>query len=258
MAQRQVGQDHVTGVRGRVVEAAAIDDDVAGELDVGVGEHGALGWTGGARRVDERHDVARLGPLGDAVEGARIRLAMCVTAREELLPAHELGVVDRGDATWLEVDDVLECRALGLDEECLVDLLLVLGDEDARAGVGEQVGDLGCRISGVETDSDAAHGVGAQVREEPFGSVLGVNRDAVSRLDAQRKEPVADKGHLVRVVGPGDVTPDAQPLGAHRDPVGGDLGAALHGSDERPRARDGLCHRGHRVSLPASLSSSPR
>ena len=132
MAEREVGQDDVTRVGWRVIEATTVDDDIARELHVGVGEHRALGRSGRPGGVDQGDDVAWLRLLRDPVESAGIGFAMCVATGEELLPAHQLGMIDGGDAARLEVDDALESGALPLDEEGLVDLLLVLGDEDAR------------------------------------------------------------------------------------------------------------------------------
>ena len=131
VAEREVGQDDVAGIGRWVVETTAIHDDTAGELHVGVREHGPLGGTRGARGVDQRDDVGRLGLAGQVLQGPRIRLAMGSTSIDEVLPAHQFGVVDRGDAPRIEVDDVLERGALGFHEQCLVDLLLVLSDEDA-------------------------------------------------------------------------------------------------------------------------------
>ena len=132
VAEREVGEDDVTRVGWRVIQATTVDDDVARELHVGIGEHRALGRTGRPRGVDQRDDVTGLRLIRDPVEGSGIGFAMGVAPGEELLPAHELGMVDGRDAAGLEVDDALESGALRLDEEGLVDLLLVLGDEDAR------------------------------------------------------------------------------------------------------------------------------
>ena len=63
VAQREIGEDEVVGTRALSVGHASgfVDDLLHRKRSVCVGEHGALRRTGGARGVDERHDVVGSG-----------------------------------------------------------------------------------------------------------------------------------------------------------------------------------------------------
>ena len=205
----------------RVGERALLDQDLDRELDVGDREHRALGRPGRARGVDQRGQV--VGPLARraprrARRGAA-RGASRPSSRKSAQDEQLLVVVAVPDAARLEVDDALQVRALVEDRERLVDLLLVLGDEDLGAGVAEQVADLGGRVGRVDADRRGPHGERAHVGDQPLGPVLGVDRDPVAGLDAERQERVPGELDLVPVLRPGPLPPDAEVLVAQRDRV---------------------------------------
>nr|BFE81209.1 hypothetical protein GCM10020093_038100 [Planobispora longispora] len=157
---------------------------------------------------------------------------------QQRVPGHEPGVVVApADAARLHVDDPLQVRAVLGDLQRLVHLLLVLGDEDLRPGVGEQVGDLGRRVGGIEADRDAAHRDDAEVGVEPLAPVLGVHGHPVAGLDAEREQGVRDELDVLPVVGPGDLLPDAEVLLPHGDPAGRGPGPVADPGDDGRGAR---------------------
>ena len=99
----------------------------------------------------------------------------------------------------------------------LVELLLILGEVDARPAVTEQVLDLRRRIGRIEADRDAAHGDRGEIEDHPFRTILGLDRYPITGLDAERQE--REGGFLDRAPGrlPRELVPDPEVLVAHRD-----------------------------------------
>ncbi len=103
-----------------------------------VGEHDPLWFAGGARGVDDGHEIAGLDAGGAVPERGFVVAA--VAALEEIVENVHAFV---GGA--LDLDQVLERAALLLDGEELGHLLGVFGDHDLGAGVLDLIGDLfGC------------------------------------------------------------------------------------------------------------------
>src|SRR5690606_4886726 len=69
--------------------------------------------------------------------------------------------------------------------------------------------------------------------EQPLGPVLGVDRDAIARLDAQLEQAEADARGLAGVVLPRPLGPAAEPLVAERDVVGSRGGVLEEEAGER-------------------------
>ena len=107
---------------------------------------------------------------------------------EEVLPGHKSLIAVGADATGLRIDDVPEvCEGRAVDGEHAVDLLLVLGEVHLCPTVGEQVLHLGRGIGRVEADGDTADRHRCEVQDEPLGTVLRLDRDAVTGFDAERQ-----------------------------------------------------------------------
>jgi hypothetical protein len=158
-------------------------------------------------------------------------------AVEEVVPAEQFRVVVVAHATRFEVDDPLEVGAVGLDVEGLVDLLLVLGEQHPGARVAQQVAHLRRRVGRVQPDGDPPDRDRADVAEQPLRTVLGVDRDAVTRLDPERDQRVGHELHVGPVVRPGEVLPDAVALLAHAHPARIALGVLADHRGDRPQAR---------------------
>src|SRR5207253_4568248 len=101
-----------------------------------------------------------------------------------------------------------ELRTAGADLEDLVELLLVFGEEEARAAVVDDVLHLRRRIGRVDAVGDRADRQGTQVGVEPLRTVLGGDGDDVLRPEAEGDEPQADVPGLLAVLAPADGAPD--------------------------------------------------
>ena len=99
---------------------------------------------------------------------------------------------------------MIVARATRVHGQHLVHLLLVLGEVDGGAGVGQQVLDLGGGVGRVEPDGDAADGDGGQVEQHPLGAVLGLDRHPVTGVDPEGEQPVGGVEHEVPRRVPGD------------------------------------------------------
>ncbi len=212
------------------------DDHVHREGGVGVGQHGALRGPGRARRVDQRHHVARLGGSHAPLDLTGLLGPMATAELEEVVPREQAGVVVGVHPAGLDVDD--RARPAGAHGQHLVDLLLVLGEVDLGRGVGEEVLDLGGGVGRVQPDGDAAHGDGGEVEQDPLRSVLGVDRHPVAGVYTEREQSVGGVEHKVPRAVPRVLLPDAERLLPHGDVVRRALGpAASHRRDRRRRRR---------------------
>ena len=175
----------------------------------------------------------------DTACGCRLR---CASPRSTS-SSHDIRavvVVATVDPARLEVDDVPEVGTLPDDAERLVDLLLVLGHEDLRAGVRQEVLHLGRRVGGVDAHAGRPDRQRAHVGEQPLRTVLGVDGDPVAGLDAQVDQRVTDQLDPVPVVGPAHLLPDAEVLLPHRDPL-----RHLRGAVPDPGEAGVVRHDGH-------------
>ena len=203
VAERQIGEHLVVGTA-----AEGVEEDVAGGHEIGVGEHGALGRTGGARRVHHgRHAVgwqrrSSASPLISVGLGAELL---------ELGERHHHVVVEDAHAARVDDDDLPQRQLLAHGHD-LVELLLVLGHEDGGAGVPQEVLDFGGRTRRVDADRRRPDALNAQVGKEPGRPVLAVDRHSIARLHAERSEAQAHVGRSLGVLGPRVLTPDTQVL----------------------------------------------
>ena len=98
----------------------------------------------------------------------------------------------------------------------LGDLLGVLAEDRADAGVGEDVLALLGRVGLVDRDDGRAGAQRAEVGQRPLRARAGEDRDVVAALDAERGEPAGDLADRAAELGVGD-----------RLPPGGGEGVAL-------------------------------
>ena len=145
---------------------------------------------------------------------------MFATQVQKIVPEHEAWIAIIAEAPGLDVEDLLDrSRGGRIDLEDLVGLLLILGEEHLGRAVTDEVLDLGKRIGGVQTDGYAAHGDGGQVEDDPFGSVLGVDGNAITHVDTERQQAVGRELDEIPGVVPRLLAPDAEILLPHRDMV---------------------------------------
>ena len=192
------GQERQADIVGAHAEELLGGPDV--RRDVVVGQHHALRRPGRARGVDHRRDVFGRGPPGPGLEVASVRV---VAAREEIVPRD--GAFGGGQS--LEDHDLHLAveprhRLAGLFQ------LLGVGDEDQRrAGVLDDVGNLRGGKRAVDRHVHHARAEARPVGERPLGAVLGEDGGPVAapdtRLAKRRRAPPRDVGHLCVGVGPG-------------------------------------------------------
>ncbi len=203
------------------------------EQDVPVAQHRPLGGAGGAGGVDEDGEIVGLGDVHHGLEGAGVLLVVACAELHQLAERHHLGIAEPAEPLEVVDEDLHEGRTAVAHREDLVELLLVLGEEEARAAVVDDVLDLARRVRGVDAVGDAADGQRAEVRVEPLRAVVGDDRHHVARPEPQRHQPEPDVPGLEPVLPPGDRPPDPEVLLPHRHLV-----AALpHHVPEQPRQR---------------------
>ena len=86
-------------------------------------------------------------------------------------------------ALHVDADDGLQRRQaviVGDGVKDLVGLLLVAGDDHARAGVPDDILQLDPRIGRIDADRDSADHLGAEIGVKPFRRILARDGDAVA------------------------------------------------------------------------------
>ena len=159
--QRQEGQEAVVGPDGHDPgDAVDVGDDVA------VGEHGALGAACRARRVDDGGQVVRVDGVGVVLEHGRVQCQFLGGEGLEVTQIPDEVVVEA--VTPVEHEHPLELRQLLAAEQHLGELVQALDEEEAAAGVAEDVGDLAGGVGGIDRHRDATGGQDAEVGQVPL------------------------------------------------------------------------------------------
>ncbi len=118
------------------------------------------------------------------------------------------------------IDDGFQTRALRLDVEQLVHLLLVLGHREAGVGVIEDVRQLSLGRVLVEGNGNAAQRLGGHDRPVELGPVVAHDGGPIAPREAERGQPQGDEAALLEVLPPGVGLPDAEILLADGNLVG--------------------------------------
>ena len=185
------------------------------EQDVAVAQHRALGRPGRARGVDQDRQIVRSGELDHPLERAGVLRLVADADLQEVLEGHHLLVLEGVQPLGIEDDDLHELGTAGAYREDLVELLLVRGEEEARAAVVHDVLDLLGGVGRVDPVRDGADRERPEVRVEPFRAVVGHDRDHVAGAQAERDQAQADVLRPLAVLAPADRAPDAEVLLAH-------------------------------------------
>ena len=96
-------------------------------------------------------------------------------------------------------------------------MLLVLRDQQARAAVAEQVGELGRGARRIDAVADAAGRLRGEIRDRPLRTRVAHDRDGLSRLQPARLKRERDRGDAIPELAPGRFAVDAADLRAKRD-----------------------------------------
>src|SRR5215813_1697776 len=134
---------------------------------------------------------------------------------EELGEGEHLLVPESVEAVHVVHDDLHELWAARAHLEDLVELLLVLREEEARAAVVDDVFDLARRVRGVDAVGDAASAQRAHVRVDPLRAVVGHDGDDVAGTEAEGDQAKGDVAHPLSVLAPAYGAPDAEMFLAH-------------------------------------------
>ena len=115
------------------------------------------------------------------------------------------------------VDDLFYIRQVFLHVEDLVDLLLILGDDEFRLGVVDDVGDLFQDRILIYAGSESAGRLRGELGDDPFGLVVADDGNLVSRLKAEAYHAERKIFYLFEVLFPGKGLPDAEVFFPERD-----------------------------------------
>src|SRR5262249_40905548 len=145
----------------------------------------------------------------------------------------------------LDRDDVLECRAFGLDRADLGELICRRYENRPRAAILQERRDLVGRQRGVNRNRGGAGTEDRVIGHRPLGPVLRKDRDSVARLDSERVEPKRQRLDRESEVGPRYRAPTSAGFGEKQVRFPGSGGRKKNVAE---RARS-LAHR----SLPMSV-----
>jgi hypothetical protein len=235
---RQVGE--------RLVVAAqplALAGDACHLDQVAIGEHGALGRAGGARRVADHRGVVGAAGRHLVVEVGR------TPERELLPPLLQLGQAEQprlgvgAHAARVVVHDHLEPRAVRTHGQQLVDLLLILRHRKPRLGVIDDVGQLLLVRVLVERHRDAAERLRGQRGPVERRPVIAHDRGLVAPDESERGQAQGEAPAPLEVVTPGVRLPDAEVLLANGDAVAESVGVVADELGERVERRGLVAHR---------------
>ena len=189
------------------VGVADLEDDVA------VRQHRALGRAGGAGGVDQQGELVGLGARDQLLPQAGMGRVVLAAERQQLVErACTCGSLKSRQALHVEDEDLANVRAALAHLEELVELLVVLDEQEARAAVVQDVLDLLGGVGRIDAVGDAAGAHGAHVGVEPFGHRLGEDRDDLAALQPERDEAHADPPRALAVLAPRRGAPDAEVL----------------------------------------------
>ena len=215
---RQVGQKLVA-----LFQAVEVGAGLGGPDQVVVAQHRALGPSRRARGVE--HDgVVRAAASGD-LGGDEIgrRLEPLGAALLHLGDGQQPFVVPHPARVLVHHD--FEGRHLLLDLQELVDLLLVLGEREARAGMLDDVGELlGDRIL-VDRHRHAAQRLRGAHRPVEQRAVVADHDQPIAAAEALVGQARGEQADLGRDMAPAMALPDAVFLFAIGRPVGARAGA---------------------------------
>ena len=190
-------------------------DHLAHRHRVAMGEHDALGRSGGARRVDDRVGVLGLDRRLALAElrGVADRAALAQLVQRDLA------------AAGLDPDRGAQLRQLAADLLDLGQLVRVLAEHRAGARVAEHPFAFARRVGGIDRHHHGAGGRDPVAGQRPLQPRVGQDADAVAGLDPERRSgPSAISSIAAGDLGIGHLAPLAVDLVARGDAVAEALG----------------------------------
>jgi len=187
--------------------------DLENSLDradqVGVRDHGALRGAGSAGGVAKERHVLRSRRPHQLLEQSRPLGVELPSPLFEFLEAHEERVAVVTEPLGVLVDHPLDLLETPLEIQDLVDLLLVLGEDDLRVGVIDDVLDLPGDGVLVDGHGDSAHRLGGHHGGVHLRTVVAQKGQLVVATEAQAHQAEGDGADVREVVRPAPLLPDA-------------------------------------------------
>jgi hypothetical protein len=224
--------------------------------DGAVVQHNAARGAAGAAGVDDARDVIAGG--GGHLLVYRLPLGRGIGAGHKIGPGveREAAALRRGDG--LHCDDVLGLAGAHHGAEQWAGELAVGHDHRPRARIGEDVAVVSFSIGGVGGRGDATCRHDRQVRDAPFGAILGHEHHPVALAQAHCAQRCGQRAHLACRLGPRDGCPARRKLGGEEGPLAPLVRAREEQPDQAVGSTDvAQLHRRHPL-IPMELATGRR
>ena len=170
---------------------------------------------------------------------------------DELLVAHQLGMVVAEHRRGIDRDDRAHGRQPVDQRQDLVDVLLILRDEDRGAAVAHLVLDLGRRGGRIDAVDDRAERLRREIADQPLLADIAHDGDTLASRETERRQRLRGARDEKRIVAVSAFAIDAEMLGAERDVGRGAAGPLAKERRRRCAAQRlpiGRFRSGHHVS----------
>ena len=194
----------------------AVKKTLAGQQQILVARHDALGIGRRARGVDDRGKVGRSDAADRLLKFARILPAPPRTELLELLKGQIHRVFEHEQGPGIDDHEPRDIRQPVQDRQQLVEVLLGFQDDDVRAAVGHDELDFGGRAGGIDAHGDRAGRHDGVVRDYPFDAGIAHDDDTIAGFDAQLHQAKRGLLDLSGELGPCVALVDTQVLFAER------------------------------------------
>ena len=137
-----------------------------------MGQHGTLGRTGGARRIDQYGQV--FGHYGiQALPEFRFTVfGQCFATGHQRIEGHNHGVIECAQAFGIPHDHFLEGSCLLSEMQPFVQLFLILHEKEPGPAVVDDIMHLLPGIGGINSNGDTAGALDAQIGQHPLGAIV--------------------------------------------------------------------------------------
>ena len=178
-------------------------------------QHGALRHARGSRCVDDAGGVIRPGLFEQIGEKPRILRVGFSPQFQQILEAHQHGVLKMLQALHVPDDHLSQGRRLIPERQRLVELLLILAQINDRPRMPDDVLAFLGGAGRIDADIDGPGAHGPECAVQPLRLVLADDGDVIPPAHAEGMEAKGHPLHFLQVFGPGDVPPDPQALPSH-------------------------------------------
>ena len=183
----------------------------------GVQMHGALGFSGGARRVDQNRQVLWLAGVQTLLQFIRMLRQIRAAQGAQRIQTDDVRLIKLVQPLHIEDHNLAQQRQALAHFQRLVELLIVFDKQHGGTRVLAQVVHLRRGIGRINAVGDAATGQHADVGPDPFDRSVGQNRSALALGKAQAQQAAGNFPHRIGALVPGPATPQSQVLLAQPD-----------------------------------------